>query len=89
MVGNSGVVFWGILLLVFVLAFSGVVFRIFFLIGEVEKKRGKNKQGKEDSRGRKMQTRQVKMWGQFHLCSALCSVCIPYSMKKAERATQR
>lgn len=51
MVGNSGVVFWGILLLVFVLAFSGVVFRIFFLIGEVEKKRGKNKQGKEDSRG--------------------------------------
>lgn len=52
MVGNSGVVFWGILLLVFVLlAFSGVVFQIFFLIGEVEKKRGKNKQGKEDSRG--------------------------------------
>lgn len=48
MAGNSGVVFWGILLLVFVLlAFSGVVFWIFFLIGEVEKEREKtNKERK-------------------------------------------
>lgn len=53
---GSGWEFWGCFLGYFafgvcVVGIFGSCFLDFFLIGEVEKKRGKNKQGKEDSRG--------------------------------------
>lgn len=58
-----------------------------FFRGEVDKKRKKTYRERkiQDGRGWKMQIRQVKLWGQFHFCRVLSSVCNPYSMMKAER----